>query len=171
MKQLLLAVCAIAFMGMQSAYLQTHTTSFFRIKYEKSVSSQSATKLGSMLESAHAKFKKKFNVTLTGRADVMLYNSADRMKKEAKMSLFDDGVYGSGKIYMVALSNPSEEQKISGMVSRVAARCVLNEIKGCPYWLAECYSVYAGEELMRFGSPSRPNMLSFADLAEDFSRA
>ena len=172
MKKLIVGVALlIGLLGMQSSFYKTYTTSFFRIKYEKTVSSKSVTRLGTLLEADYAKYKKKFSTTVSGRIDVTLYGSAERMRSDANIAFYNDGFYLNGKIYAVEGAIPSDESKSSGVVARVAARCALNEIKGCPYWLAECYSVYAGEELAKYGRPSRPSMSSFADLAEDFSGA
>jgi len=169
-QRIIIALGAILLLGMQSSYLQTYTTSFFRIKYEKSISSKEVSSFGTMLETAHAKYKKMFGVTPPGRVDVMYYSSPQLIKRESKIPVFDDGVFAGGKIY-VATGHPLEGAKMQGMASRVAARSVLNVIKSCPLWLAECYSLHAGNEVWRFGAPVRPSMLSFADLSEDFSRA
>jgi len=169
-QRIIIALGAILLLGMQSQYLQTYTTSYFRFKYEKSVSPKEVSAFGNMLETAHAKYKKMFAVTPSGRVDVMYYSSPQFIKRESKIPIFDDGVFARGKIY-VATGYPLEGAKMQGMTSRVAARCVLSAIKSCPLWLAECYSLHAGNEVWRFGAPVRPSMLSFADLAEDYSRA
>jgi len=169
-QRVIIALGAFLLLGMQSSYLQTYTTSFFRIKHEKSIPSTEVSAFGKMLETSYSKYKKVFAVTPSGRVDVMYYSSPQLIKRESRIPVFDDGVFAGGKIY-VATGYPLEGAKMQGMASRVAARCVLNQIKSCPLWLAECYSLHAGNELWRFGAPVRPSMLSFADLAEDYSRA
>ncbi len=164
-------VVVLLFTGMQSMYFQTHTTSYFRIKYEKPIPTRDASKIGSMLESSYAKYKKIFDVSLSGRVDVTIYNSAQRMARESKVPLFDDGVFRNGKIFMAAPAMMADEEKMRSLIARITSGVVLYDLKSCPHWLAECYSVYCGGDLSRFGMPNRLNVVSFADLAEDVSHA
>ena len=168
-KRCLQLIIALSLTGLQPMYFQTHTTSYFRIKYEKPVSSRDAAKIGSLLESSYAKYKKIFDLSLTGRVDVTMYSSVQRMKRESKVPLFDDGVFRNGKITMAASVFSMDEDRMRDFSARIASAVVLYELKTCPHWLAECYSVYSGGDLDRYGRPSRLNMVSFTDLAEDMS--
>jgi hypothetical protein len=167
----IVAVCLLfPMLGMQSAYYQTHTTSFFKIKYERKISAKEAAKIGTMLENSYGKMRKKLNLTLNNRVDVFLYTASDRLQTESKSRLFDDAVYKNGKAYIVAPGR-TDEEIVKRAVTRVVCRSILNEVKACPQWLAEAYSIYAGGDVLRFGQPSRLNVVRFADLAEDYSRA
>jgi hypothetical protein len=168
--RIIFALGALILLGMQSANLQTHSTAFFKIKYEKGVSSKEVTKFGTMLDQEHEKYKKLLGVNPSGIVSVLYYSSPERIQRESKIPVFDDGVWAGGKIY-VSKGFPLDGEKMKGMIARVAARCVLNGLKKCPRWLAECYSLHAGNEEARFGAPVGSTMVGFDDLAEDFSRA
>jgi hypothetical protein len=168
--RIILALGALILLGMQSANLQTHTTAYFKIKSEKGVSSKEVAKFGTMLEADYEKYKKLFGVKPQGIVNVMYYTSPERIQRESKIPLFDDGVWAGGKIY-VSKGHPLDGKEMKGMVARVTARCVLNGLRTCPRWLAECYSLHAGNEEERFGAPVRSTMVGFEDLAEDMSRA
>jgi hypothetical protein len=128
-QRIIIALGAVLLLGMQSQYMQTYTTSFFRFKYEKSVSSKEVSAFGTKLETAHAKYKKMFAVTPSGRIDVMYYSSPGLIKRESKIPVFDDGVFAGGKIY-VSSGHPRRCEDAGDDVAR-AARCV-ERIKSCP---------------------------------------
>lgn len=167
----MLMAIAWSTIGMQLVYFQTQKTSYFRIKYEKTVSSRDASKVGTLLEGSYAKYKKIFDISLSGRVDVTVYSSVERMKRDSKVPLFDDGVFRNGKMFMLSPSMIHRPAQLDNLIARMTSRAVLFELKACPHWLAECYSVYCGGNLPRYGAPSRLNVVSFADLAEDYSRA
>ena len=168
-KRCILLVIAWSFTGMQSIVFHTHTTSFFRIKYEKTIRAKDAAIVGELLETSYAKFKKIFDLPLSGRVDVTMFKSVDRLKWESKVPYFDDGVFRNGKLFISWPAMIQRDEKLRALIARLTSRVVLDELKGCPHWLAECYSVYAGGDMVRYSRPSRLNMVSFADLAEDFS--
>lgn len=155
----------------QSVFAQTNSAESFRIKYEKKVSSREVKKMSVLLDSTASALSQRLNVPLRRKFDVQLYATPDRLKKEFRSSLFDDGVYKNNKIYLVTVKGLADESKAQDAVSRVAARAVLSQLQFCPVWLIEAYSFYAGNAVARFNRPSRSNILTFHDLSEDFARA
>ena len=168
MRKFFILILFIPLLGMQSIYVHTHSTNFFRIRYEKSVSSKDAQAAGRTLESAYENIRKKLNIGLSRRVDVDVYSTVERLFADTHTKLFNDGMFRNGKIYLrVKRGAASEMQDVA---ARVVSRAILDENKACPPWLAEAYSLYAGNNLKTFGQPSRSNLATFSDLAEDFSR-
>jgi hypothetical protein len=157
--------------GMQSNLYQTNMTAHFRIKYEKAIPAKDVKTVGEILESKSNEFRKKLGITVSRRVDVYVFNSVRRFRSESKARAFDDGAFVKGKIFITSPSILERDQKLQNVLSRLAARSLLDELKFCPEWLAEAYGIYAGNELARFGQPARFNISSFADLGEDYLRA
>lgn len=166
-----LVLLAILTLGMQAAYFQTYSTAFFRIKYEKSVSVDDIKKLGQVLENQYADTHKRFGASLNHRINVYVYSSSIKYYSDSKSIEFDDGLFRDGKIFLISPKALNKGMKLSSVVARVVARAVLDEVKMCPPWLSECYSLYAGGDLSRFGVPARFKASGFSDLSEEYSTA
>ena len=167
----LLVLFAIATLGMQASYFQTYSTAYFRIKYEKSVAPEHIQKLGEELENTYADARKRFGISLNHRMNVYVYNSQIKFRSDSRSIAFDDGAFGNGNIYLMSPKILERTMKLQPVISRVVTRAVLDEMKLCPQWLRECYSLYAGGEQERFGRPARFKISGFADLGEEFAAA
>ena len=158
-------------LSMQVSTLRTHTTVHFKIQYEKSISINDIRELGAMLEDKYSHYRNVFGLSSGNVTIVNVYNSIGRFRAESKTKIFDDGDFKSGKIYFAYPSNPGNQERLANIAARVVARSILDKISACPEWLKESFSLYAGNDLSRFGDPARFNIATFTDLGEDYNRA
>jgi len=157
--------------GQSAAPSQSTTSEWFRIKYEKKISSRDAKTAGALLDTTASAMSARLHVPLRRKFDVQLYSSSDRLKREFRTAFFEDGFFRGNKIYLANPKVTIDDSSANDAVSRVVARAILSQVRQCPAWLAEAYSFYAGNALGRFSQPSRTNLLTFHDLSEDFARA
>ena len=169
--RLVILVLSVILLGMQTDIYQTYSTAYFRIKYVKSISTNDVVKIGEMLEARYAEYKKKLHTTLNHKVNVYVLNSVSRFRTESRSKVFGDGAFRDGKIYLLSPALIGKDIPLEPIISRVVSRAILDEIKLCPPWLSECYSLYAGEDLARYGQPARIKISSFGDLSEEFSTA
>ncbi|HMD13046.1 MAG TPA: hypothetical protein VKI62_00330, partial [Bacteroidota bacterium] len=106
MKHILLLIGIVLVLGkFESAYavqsMQTISTLRFRLKYENGISLQDVKKIGKMFEKSYIEEKKIFNISFSGKVDVLMYTSVNRFKAESQTRAFDDGDYTGGKFYLV----------------------------------------------------------------------
>ena len=169
--QLAIALFLVFTIILQAGNFQTHTTAYFRIKYEKNVSTEEIQKLGELMEAQYTEMRNNLNITLSHRIDVFVFGSPRRFRSESKSKAFEDGDFQAGKIFLYFSRDLEKKQFLKSTISRVVSRSLLDEIHGCPEWLKEAYALYLSNELDRFGQPARVTMRSFADLSEDYFKA
>lgn len=157
--------------GQSAAPSKSLTSEWFRIKYEKKISTRDAKAAAALLDTTASALSARLHVALRRKFDVQIYSSSDRLKREFRTGFFDDGFYRGGKIYLVNPKATNNDTSSIDAVSRVVSRSILSQVQQCPAWLAEAYSFYVGNALGRFSQPSRTNLLTFHDLSEDFARA
>ena len=173
MKKLLAALVFMVSVaaGQSAAPSKSYTSEWFRIKYENRIPSREAKAAGTLLDTTAAAMSARLRVPLRRKFDVQLYSTSDRLKREFRTTMFNDGFYRGNKIYLVVPKPSNGDSSANDAVSRVVTTAILSQVQQCPAWLAEAYSFYAGNALTRFSQPSRPNLLTFHDLSEDFARA
>lgn len=172
MKRLLLMMLvAAAAYGFDVAKYRTETTAMFRIRYEKGVSTAEAKKIGKLLDASYAEYRKILGVTLQNKVDVLIYTSVGRFRTESESRAFTDGDYRLGKLFLAVPSRPQKMEGLQNVVNRIVAKALLEQVRGCPPWFAEAYSLYAGHDLRKFGQPARLNIKSLDDLGEDYASA
>jgi hypothetical protein len=158
-------------LGLQAGAFRTHTTSNFRIRYERSVPSENARLLGKALESAYAAQRKKLTGFTLGKVtDVQVFGAVGRFRAESQSKVFDDGDVRGGKLYFAVLPETTSGENLQQVAARLIAKCLLEKVITCPRWLAEGYSLYEGGDLERFGLPANTSISGFEDLAEEYSR-
>lgn len=167
--RLVFLLLSVIVLGMQTDVYNTYSTAYFRIKYVKSISVDDVKKIGELLETKYAEYRKKLNTTLHYKVDVCVFNSTSRLRSELKSKVFGEGAFRDGKIYLLSPELIGKDIPMEPIIARVVSRAILDEIKLCPTWLSECYSLYAGEDLTRFGLPARIKIASFGDLSEEYS--
>ena len=166
-----LVLLSTLMLGMQTTYFQNYSTAYFRIRYEKSVSVEGIKKLGEELENKYAESRLRFGISLNNRVDVYVYSSPIKFRSDSRSVAFNDGAFRDGKIYLMSPKVLGTEMKLQSVVARLVTRAVLDEIKLCPPWLSECYSLYAGGDVSSFGRPARFKGSGFSDISEEFSTA
>lgn len=171
MKYVLILICAILFMGMQSSRTKVLKTEHFRLKYDKRIPDREAEAAGKVLESGLAKITARLKRPPRRSVDVMLYSSVSEIQKESKSSIFDDGIFQKGRIYLLTPSSIDDVKRYDRACLRVAARAVLADVPRCPAWYAEALSLQFSNDLTRFGLPARHNTASFSDLSEEYARS
>jgi hypothetical protein len=164
-------LCSSIMLSMQINPYRTQLTAHFQIQYEKAIIANEIKEIGMMLEDKYSHFKNVFNISSVNRINVIVLNAVSRFKTESQSSIFDDGDFRSGKIYIVSPSGQNGQEKLRDAVTRVVAVACLEQISGCPQWLRDAYSLYVGNDLMKFGDPARFNIATFTDLGEDYNRA
>ncbi|HZY10285.1 MAG TPA: hypothetical protein VFF29_03950 [Bacteroidota bacterium] len=155
----------------QAELFQTHVTDNYRIKYERNISFDNIKMIGEIMESTNTAYQKRLQLSERRRIEVSIYKSVARFRSDSKSLIFTDGIFQDGKIYLNVQDILRDEKRLQNVIARVVTRALLAEVKDCPKWLAEAYSFYVGEELERFGQPSRLSVSSFRDLNEDYSRS
>lgn len=155
----------------QTELFLTHTTDNYRIKYERNISLENIKLVGELLESANTEYQKRLQLSSKRRIETFVYKSVIRFRSDSKSLVFTDGIFQEGKIYLNVQDILRDEKRLQNVIGRVVVRALLAEVKNCPKWLAEAYSFYVGEELERFGQPSRLSVSSFHDLNEDYLRS
>ncbi len=167
---IMIAVCFLL-TGMQVNFFVTYSSPSFRIRYEKNVPKTDVKKLADSLESKLALYQRRFGISSDHKIDVYVYNSNLRFHSDAGPTLFEDGNYHDGNIYVLSPGKLQREAKLSSTLDRVIARVVLMEVNLCPPWLADCYSLYLGNNLTQFGQPAQFKIASFSDLSEEYAAA
>ncbi len=151
--------------------MQTISTSRFHLKYENGISLQDVKKIGKMFEKSYTDEKKIFNISFSGKMDVLMYTSVNRFKSESQTRAFSDGDYTAGKFFLVIPPKMKGVEGMENIVERLVVRAMLEHIPACPPWFSEAYSLYAGNAVTRFGKPARLTTSSFSDLGEDYVSA
>jgi hypothetical protein len=160
-------IAGVAASAGSSSNTNTLTTPWFRIVYEKNVSEKAARRTAAALESSYVQYQGRLAMAARHRLEVDLYKSGHRLMEAADEQMFNDGVWKDNKI---SLASDLNEEQLRSAADRVVARAILAVRVECPAWLAEAYSLNAGNDLSRYGRPSSADMTSFTDLAEDFAR-
>ncbi len=162
---------SLLMLSMQMNFTRSHSTVHSKIHYENGISVKDIRELGVLLEEKYSHYKNIFGISSNTITEVSVFNSIGRFRTESQSRIFKDGDFKSGKIYIYYTHDQNQKDKLSDVVSRVTARAVLEKIPACPGWLTEAYSLYAGNDLARFGEPARFNIATFTDIGEDFNRA
>jgi hypothetical protein len=165
------AAIMIVMMGTQLYGLPSYATSNFKIHYEQTIPAGDIRKLGNQLEAEFDQCRRKLGITPASKFDVTVYNSGVRFRRDSKSLVFDDGCWVGGKIYLMAPKVLNRTRGVQLVVSRVVARALLGELPLCPAWLSECYSLYAGNDVTRFGKPAQVKVSGFADVGEMYATA
>jgi hypothetical protein len=168
--RLTILVLAFIFLSMQMKVLQTHTTTNFKIRYDKNIPTKHIQEIGTSLETKYSHYRKIFNISFDNRVEVFVFNTVGRFKAESQSRIYGDGDYRSGTLYLVYPANQEGKLNLDDVISRIVVHAVLTKIPACPTWLAEAYSIYTGDNLLTFGEPARFNISSFNDLGEDYNR-
>jgi hypothetical protein len=150
--------------------IQSYASKNFFIHYEKTIPSNEMKELAGLLEDQLIRYENIFGVKNHGRIDVNVYKGKGRFRQESHSRVFDDGDCFEETIYLVYQPLSANKEKMKSTLSRVVAKKVLEEIPWCPMWLSEAYTLYAGNELLRFGHPVQMTMIAFTDLNEEYSR-
>jgi len=146
------------------------TTAAFQVRYDRTIAASDMKLLGEMLDSAASEYQAAFQLTLKNKPVVLVSASVSRYQSESVSRLFDDGDSRGGRIYLALPPKRPRTEGMQGVVHRTVAKLLLDRIPACPRWLAEAYTLYAGGDLDRFGSPAEVNAAGFSDLGEDFVR-
>jgi hypothetical protein len=154
----------------QTAPIQSYVSKNFYIHYEKKIPSADMKELAGILEERLAYYQTVFNVKNTSRIDINVYTAIGRFRRESHSPVFNDGDCNDGVMYFVYQPLSINKEKITSVISRLVAKKVLEDIPWCPLWLTEAYSLYAGNDLLRFGHPIQMNMMTLTDLNEEYSR-
>jgi hypothetical protein len=154
----------------QTRPIQSYASKNFSIHYEKTIPSAEMKGLAGLLEERLTLYENIFGVKNNGRIDVNVYAGIGRFRRESRSPVFDDGDCFEGTIYLVYRPLSANKEKVKSILSRVVAKKILEEIPWCPMWLTESYSLYAGNDLLRFGDPVQMTMVAFTDLNEEYSR-
>lgn len=155
----------------QLRMLQTADSKYFEVKYEKSVTKEELRIAISGSEKIYKRFREKFGFGLSQKKYLFIFSTAGRFRYESGSKVFDDGDYRSYNLYAVIPGGREHRSRLEEIFSRIISRALLDEVPACPPWFAEAYSLYAGNDVERFGRPFHLNISAFADLGEDYSRS
>lgn len=159
---------AVSTLSSQAKVVVRETTDNFRIRAEKSMPQPELKAIGKMLESTYAGYRKTYAISLPGKMDVYVLRDAQSFHSLSQSKAFADGDYRNGKLYLLRATTSARKKALPNALDRIVLRAMLDRIPGCPQWLAEAYSLYAGRDLEAYGTPARTQMSSFSDLSEDY---
>jgi len=156
---------------LQSGSMREYTTSTFRLRYERGLTGEDVKFLAGRFEETYQDLSKEYDIVLDRRIEVRIVSSALRLKAEAKLSPFSDGVVRNDRIYIVATSPVRDMETINDVITRVVMSAMWGDIQTCPRWLAAAYALYAGNAIDKFEQPAAVDAYTFEDLSEEFLRA
>lgn len=151
--------------------LQSMTSQYFRIQYEKTISNDDVREIVAIAEKTYERYRAKFGFGFYGKKNLFVLTTAARFRYESGSKVFDDGDYKNDNLYIVARVDRDQKNLIKNILSRIISRALLDQLPTCPPWFAEAYSLFAGNDIEKFGKPVQLNISSLADLGEDYSRS
>ncbi|MDI6767542.1 MAG: hypothetical protein QME52_12035 [Bacteroidota bacterium] len=167
----ILIMLAFMVLGMQIKPYKTYTTSNFNLRYEKTIPIKEIEEIGKICESKYNHYRNNLGTSLGSKSEIFILNTVGRFRAESQSRVFDDGDYRAGKFYLLYSGDPTHKENLPFVISRMIVKALLEKNPTCPEWLAEAYSLYAENDLLRYGKPARVNIASLNDLTEDYNRA
>ncbi|HUN66268.1 MAG TPA: hypothetical protein VMW43_09200 [Bacteroidota bacterium] len=143
----------------------------FRLTYDRTISDDDAGRIAKSLERGFEVIHKRLAFAPSRKIPVSLFSSVEKVRSVLRYKVFDDAYFDDGRIILILPGLQEEGRVLDPAIDRVVARAFTAEIVRCPPWVAEVYSIAAGYDLARCGSPTRTTIANFSDLGEDLSRA
>ncbi|MBI5476068.1 MAG: hypothetical protein HY964_04950 [Ignavibacteriales bacterium] len=151
--------------------LQSMSSNYFRIQYEKTLPSEEVRSLTLDADKIYERYRTKFGYGFYGKKNLIILATSGRFRYESGSKIFDDGDFKNDNLYIVLRLNKDQNENLKNVLSRVISRALLDQLPTCPPWFAEAYSLYAGDAIEKFGKPVQLNISSLADLGEDYARS
>jgi hypothetical protein len=166
----IMAVLLFMIVPYQTKPIQSYVTKNLQIHYEKKIPSADIKELAGIIEERYVYYQNLFGAIKHDRIEVNVYATVGRFRLDSHSAVFNDGDYNDGTMYLVLQPSSIQKEKMRSVVSRIVAKKFLEDIPWCPSWFADAYSLFAGNDLMRFGHPVQVGMSAFTDLNEEYSR-
>ncbi|MBI5019844.1 MAG: hypothetical protein HZB59_00205 [Ignavibacteriales bacterium] len=154
----------------QLRVLQSTSSKYFNIKFEKSIPKDELRNIISSSEKIYERYRSKFGFGFLEKKTLFILATAARMKYESGSKVFEDGDYKNDKLYVVSFDEREKRENIDNVLCKIISRALLDQIPACPPWFAEAYSLMAGNDVEKFGRPVQLNISTLADLGEDYAR-
>jgi hypothetical protein len=166
-----LLLCGSALARQSKNLTTTIPLAHFRLTYDRTIADDDAQRIAKNLQRSYEAIAKRLSFSPVKHFPVYLYSSVEKVRRVLRYKVFDDAYFDEGKITLVLPGLQTEGRVLDAVIDRVVARAFVGEIIRCPAWVAEVYSIAAGYDFTRCGSPTRTTIANFSDLGEDLSRA
>lgn len=154
----------------QLRVLQTTSSKYFNIKYEKTIPKDELRNIISSSEKIYERYRNKFGFGFLEKKNLFIMATTSRFKYESGSKIFEDGDYKNNNLYIVSFDEREKRENTENVLCRIISRGLLEQIPACPPWFAEAYSLLAGNDIEKFGRPVQLNISTLADLGEDYAR-
>jgi len=150
-----------------------HKTKNFRILYERTITKSQINSIATDLELQFREWIKRLNIKPNKLPfEVRVYKTERKYFQESSIKTKDLGTFSNKKIFLAPPDKLDEKGSRINIISKVVVLAILSTANdnGCPTWLTEAYSIYAGGELEKYSDSKIITPISFLDFQQEYNQ-